>query len=130
MSPVCDSSCSAPSVELVSVLLHQKIYLLHSVTVTWKEEMLLRAQAPTDCLQYCQSSLSANRWQPGRFGPTSCHSFPMASSGRWEDVSDLCERDLVGICVAVNVEDEGVFVGVVLDDVVVHVDQDPEEGDD
>lgn len=54
----------------------------------------------------------------------------MASSGRWEDVSDLCERDLVGICVAVNVEDEGVFVGVVLYDVVVHVDQDPEEGDD
>lgn len=27
-------------------------------------------------------------------------------------------------------EDEGVFVGVVLDDVVVHVHQDPEEGDD
>lgn len=54
----------------------------------------------------------------------------MASARRLEDVSDLGERDLVGICVAVNVEDEGVFVGVVLDDVVVHVDQDAEEGDD
>lgn len=63
-----DDSCNVPDVELVSFLLpHRKIYLLHSVTVTKQEEMLLRAQAPTGCLQYCQSSLSAGRWQPRRF---------------------------------------------------------------
>lgn len=39
--------------------------------------------------------------------------------------SDLHQSDLVGVCVAVDAEDEGVFVGVMLDDVIVHVHQDP-----
>lgn len=42
--------------------------------------------------------------------------------------SDLRQRDLVGVCVVLNVEDEGVFVGVMLNDVVVHVHQDPNTG--
>lgn len=131
MLPGRDDSSSAPIVELVSfLLLHQKIHLLHCLTVTWKEEMLPRTQARADCLRSCQSSSSANRQQPCRFWPTSCHSFLTASCQRSEDLSDLCERDLIGVRVAVNVEDEGVFVGVVLDDVVVHVHQDPDEGGD
>lgn len=40
--------------------------------------------------------------------------------------SDLRQRDLQRVLVAVDVQDEGVLVGVVLDDVVVHVHQDPE----
>lgn len=92
--------------------------------------MLLRAQAPTDCLQHCQSSLSANRQTPRRYRPTSCHSFLISPCQHSEDSSDLCERDLVGVRVAVNVENEGVLVGVVLDDVVVHVHQDSDEEED
>lgn len=41
-------------------------------------------------------------------------------------LSDLRQRDLQRLGVTGDVEDEGVFVGVVLDDVVVHVHQDPE----
>lgn len=47
----------------------------------------------------------------------------------WRPTSDLRQCDLVGVRVAVNVEDEGVFVGVMLNDVIVHVHQDPEKGD-
>lgn len=43
--------------------------------------------------------------------------------------SDLRQRDLVGVRVAVDVEDEGVFIGVMLNDVIVHVHQDPEKRD-
>lgn len=42
-------------------------------------------------------------------------------SGR---LSDLCQHDLVGVCAALDAEDEGVFVGVMLDDVIVHVHED------
>lgn len=39
-------------------------------------------------------------------------------------LSNLCQHDLVGVCVALDAEDEGVFVGVVLNDVIIHVHQD------
>lgn len=39
-------------------------------------------------------------------------------------MSDLRQDDLEGICTALDVEDEGVFVGVMLDDVIIHVHQD------
>lgn len=52
---------------------------------------------------------------------------PAALRGGWAvGVSDLRQRDLQRVGVAVDVQDEGVFVGVMLDDVVVHVHQDPE----
>lgn len=50
-------------------------------------------------------------------------------SGQLTGLSDLRQRDLQGVGVAVDVEDEGVFVGVMLDDVVVHVHQDPASRD-
>lgn len=40
-------------------------------------------------------------------------------------LSNLRQHDLEGVCVALDAEDEGVFVGVVLNDVIVHVHQDP-----
>lgn len=42
-----------------------------------------------------------------------------------DEPSDLHQRNLVCLCVAVDVENECVFVGVMLYDVVVHVYQDP-----
>lgn len=48
---------------------------------------------------------------------------PLTSAG---ESSDLRQRDLVGVCVALNVQDEGIFIGVVLDDVIVHIHQDPD----
>lgn len=53
----------------------------------------------------------------------------LRSVGSADEPSDLRQSDLVGICVALDVEDEGVFVGVMLDDVVVHVHQDPNAKD-
>lgn len=38
--------------------------------------------------------------------------------------SDFGQRDLVGVGVALDVQDKRVLVGVVLDDIVVHVHQD------
>ncbi|KAA8585810.1 hypothetical protein FQN60_007379 [Etheostoma spectabile] len=43
-----------------------------------------------------------------------------------DEQSDLCQCDLVGVCVALNIEDEGVFIGVMLNDVIVHVHQNPD----
>lgn len=51
------------------------------------------------------------------FSPQSLESF--------NKLSNLRQHDLEGVCVALDAEDEGVFVGVVLDDVIVHVHQDP-----
>lgn len=39
---------------------------------------------------------------------------------------DFCERDLKALCLRLNVQYECILIGVVLDDVVIHVDQNPE----
>ena len=39
---------------------------------------------------------------------------------------DLWQSDLQGVSWAFDGQDEGVLIGVILDDVVVHVDQDPD----
>lgn len=93
---------------------------------------LTSARPPTDRLQYCQSAyepinsslvdFSANR----RSQFWSLPAKPFGSAG---EPSDLRQRDLVGVRIALDVEDEGVFVGVMLDDVVVHVHQDPDARD-
>lgn len=54
-----------------------------------------------------------------------CPASTRGAPARLAALSDLRQRDLQRVGVTVDVEDEGVFVGVVLDDVVVHVHQDP-----
>lgn len=44
-----------------------------------------------------------------------------------EQPSDLRQSDAQGVWRPVDGQDEGVLVGVVLDDVVIHVHQDPED---
>lgn len=51
--------------------------------------------------------------------------FPPRSLESVNKLSNLRQHDLEGVCVALDAEDEGVFVGVVLNDVIVHVHQDP-----
>ena len=115
---------------MVVLLLHRKPSLLHYVTVSERDRPCLRATPPVDRLQ-CQSAYQPVNSSLVDFQPASGHSIsfvpsrsPSASAG---EPSDLCQRYLVAVRVALDVEDEGVFVGVVLDDVIVHVHQDPDK---
>lgn len=115
------------------LLLHRNYDLLHSVTVSERDQMCRRwpqsVSAPTDCLQYCQSAYQPINSSLVDFGQPAVTAFLfrlyVEPFGSADDLSDLCQRDLIGVCVAVDVEDEGVFIGVMLDNVVVHVHQDP-----
>lgn len=69
------------------------------------------------------SEITANQ-QSQRLFRLNLRSFESA-----DEQSDLCQCDLVGVCVALNIEDEGVFVGVMLNYVIVHVHQDPDTKD-
>lgn len=80
-----------------------------------------------DCLQYCQSAYQPINSSLADFSQPAVTASLSSLPFRSADVpSDLRQRDLVGVCVALDVEDEGVFVGVMLDDVIVHVHQDPD----
>lgn len=81
-----------------------------------------------DCLQYCQSAYQPNDSSLVDFSQPAVTTslFVVSTCSPSGQLSDLCQRDLVGVCVALNIEDEGVFVGVMLDDVIVHVHQDPD----
>ncbi len=83
-----------------------------------------------DCLQYCQSAYQPINSSLVDFSQpavtASLSSLCPQPFRPADEQSDLRQRDLVGVCVALDVEDEGVFVGVMLDDVIVHVHQDPD----
>jgi len=102
--------------------------MLHSVTVFGEQQRqsnAARELSPVNVSQLIKpvNSSLVDFSQPAV--TASSFRLNLPSFGSADELSDLRQRDLVGVCVALDVEDEGVFVGVMLDDVIVHVHQDP-----
>lgn len=121
------SSASHCRVVVIAASPYQKIYWLHCVN--GDKEGAAAPQSPSaDRSSPTPPAGQSAAASPG-FGANTPSQLPYVffrASTSGEGGSDLCERDLVGVGVAVNVQDERVLVGVVLHDVVVHVHQDPE----